>query len=116
MRCSSARPISRLLGLPVGTTEPRMIDAFSTSARSGDPPGAASASMRIDERLEAYAAMGYRLFTFGSDLRLSQRRRARDGEFARGVGRRPGQDSVASGKHTKRVLSTASRYGIHKSL
>ena len=56
------------LGLPVGTTDPRMIEALKRVGAAGQ---SVSRCVGIDavsnERLETYAAMGYRLFTFGSD-------------------------------------------------
>jgi hypothetical protein len=39
-----------------------------------------------NERLEAYAGMGYRLFTFGSDFGYLNEGGRATAEFARGVG------------------------------
>jgi hypothetical protein len=41
-----------------------------------------------NERLEAYAGMGYRLFTFGSDFGYLNEGGRGTAEFARGVGRK----------------------------
>jgi 2-keto-3-deoxy-L-rhamnonate aldolase RhmA len=70
----------------VGTTGPRRIEALKRV-------GAAGQSVRrcvgIDavsnERLETYAAMGYRLFTFGSDAGYLIEGGCATAEFARGV-------------------------------
>jgi len=79
------------LGLPIGTTDPRMIEALKRVVAAG---AKADRCVGIDavskERLEAYAEMGYRLFTFGIDTGYLIEGGRAAAEFARGVGRKAG--------------------------
>jgi 4-hydroxy-2-oxoheptanedioate aldolase len=77
------------LGLPVGTTDPRMIEALKRVVAAGQSVGRCVGIDAVsNERLEAYAGMGYRLFTFGSDFGYLNEGGRGTAEFARGVGRK----------------------------
>jgi len=77
------------LGLPVGTTEPRMIDALKHVVTVGRSAGRCVGIDAVsNERLETYAAMGYRLFTFGADAGYLNEGARATAEFARGVGQK----------------------------
>jgi 2-keto-3-deoxy-L-rhamnonate aldolase RhmA len=77
------------LGLPVGTTEPRMIEALKRVVAAGQSVGRCVGIDAVsNERLEVYAEMGYRLFTFGSDAGYLIDGGRATAEFARGVGQK----------------------------
>jgi len=77
------------LGLPVGTAEPRMIDALKRIVAAGRSVGRCVGIDAVsNERLEAYAEMGYRLFTFGSDAGYLNEGGRATADFARGVGQK----------------------------
>src|SRR6185312_1648077 len=73
------------LGLPVGTTDPRMIEALKRVVAAGRSVGIDAVS---NERLEAFAGMGYTLFTFGSDSGYLNDGARATAKFARGVGQK----------------------------
>jgi 2-keto-3-deoxy-L-rhamnonate aldolase RhmA len=77
------------LGLPVGTTDPRMIDMLKRVVAAGRAVGRCVGIDAVsNERLEAYAEMGYRLFTFGSDTGYLNDGARATATFARGVGQK----------------------------
>jgi len=77
------------LGLPVGTSEPRMIEALKRVAAVGQSAGRCVGIDAVsNEKLEAFAEMGYRLFTFGSDAGYLIDGGHATAEFAREVGRK----------------------------
>ncbi len=79
------------LGLPVGTTDPRMIDALKRVVAAGRKAGCCVGIDAVsNERLETYAEMGYRLFTFGADAGYLNDGARATAEFARGVAQKTG--------------------------
>jgi 4-hydroxy-2-oxoheptanedioate aldolase len=77
------------LGLPVGTTDARMIEALKRVVAAGQSVGRCVGIDAVsNERLEVYAEMGYRLFTFGSDAGYLIDGGRATAEFARSVGQK----------------------------
>jgi len=83
--------LSGSMGIEVGKLDPRLIDALKRVVAAGRNSGCGlGIDAASNERLETFAAMGFRLFTFGVDTDYLASGSQGAAEFARGVARKTG--------------------------